>query len=124
MTSSRRNPGSSSADTHIFSALIHNAETFCITLNNAFARRARSLPNTLGNYWDEGNPVQSHNWSIDGDEFIVLCNAEGQHSLWPSAKEIPSGWKQIGPMGSKATCLDWIESNWDDLRPRSLIDGG
>lgn len=60
------------------------------------------------------------NWSIDGDEFMVLVNGEGQHSIWPSAVQVPAGWTQIGPVGPKAECLAFIEANWTDMRPRSL----
>ena len=41
--------------------------------------------------------VKNGNWSIDGDEFVVLVNHEGQHSLWPSALAVPDGWTQTGP---------------------------
>ncbi|HQS13158.1 MAG: MbtH family protein [Sphingomonadales bacterium 35-56-22] len=64
--------------------------------------------------------MNGKNWSIDGDEFIVLVNDEGQHSLWPSAIAIPQGWDQIGPIGSKAECLFFIEEHWTDMRPVSL----
>lgn len=60
------------------------------------------------------------NWSMDGDEFKVLVNDEEQHSLWPSAQPIPKGWKQVGPVGPKQECLDWIEKNWTDIAPKSL----
>ena len=60
------------------------------------------------------------NWSIDGDEFMVLINNEGQHSIWPSALAIPAGWKQVGPVGPKSECLAFIETNWTDMRPISL----
>lgn len=62
------------------------------------------------------------NWSIDGDEFIVIVNKEGQYSLWPSARDIPLGWTQVGPVGAKHECLNWIEGAWTDMRPRSLYD--
>lgn len=61
------------------------------------------------------------NWSIDGDIFIVLMNAEGQHSLWPSAITPPEGWLQIGPTGSKVECLSFVEEHWIDMRPKSLL---
>jgi MbtH protein len=60
------------------------------------------------------------NWSMDGDEFVVLINNEGQHSLWPSAQPVPQGWNRIGPIGSKAQCLAFVEENWTDMRPVSL----
>jgi MbtH protein len=60
------------------------------------------------------------NWNIDGDEFKVLINDEEQHSIWPSAQPIPEGWRQIGPVGPKQECLDWINENWPDIAPLSV----
>ena len=62
------------------------------------------------------------NYSLDGDEFIVLVNNENQHSLWPSSQPVPAGWHRIGPQGMKSVCLEFIEANWTDMRPRSLQD--
>ncbi len=64
--------------------------------------------------------MSGENWSIDGDEFIVLVNDEGQHSVWPSASAVPHGWEQRGPVGSKVECLAFIEEHWTDMRPVSL----
>ncbi len=55
------------------------------------------------------------------DAYLILVNDEGQHSLWPGFREIPAGWTTIGPKGARQECLDWIEANWTDMRPRSLI---
>uniref|UniRef100_A0AAU2JL71 MbtH family protein n=1 Tax=Streptomyces sp. NBC_00049 TaxID=2903617 RepID=A0AAU2JL71_9ACTN len=52
--------------------------------------------------------------------FLVLVNDEDQHSLWPSFSEVPGGWKIAFGEDSRAACLDFIEANWTDLRPRSL----
>ncbi|WP_310620086.1 MbtH family protein [Flexibacterium corallicola] len=59
---------------------------------------------------------------MDEDEFeyIVLINDEEQHSLWPSFKEIPLGWKQVGPTGTKAECLEYVEEAWPDITPLSV----
>jgi len=54
-------------------------------------------------------------------EYLVLVNDEGQHSLWPSFREVPQGWDAIGPRGKRAECLQWIEDHWTDMRPRSLV---
>jgi MbtH protein len=54
--------------------------------------------------------------------FLVLVNAEGQHSIWPSFREVPAGWNSVGPMGNRQTCLDWIEKHWSDMRPKSLVE--
>jgi MbtH protein len=69
---------------------------------------------------DKIDQADGRNWQIDGDEFIVLINAEDQHSLWPSAAPIPAGWGRIGPMGTKAQCHEFIDKNWTDMRPKSL----
>jgi len=53
--------------------------------------------------------------------FHVLINHEKQHSLWPEKLNIPEGWQPIfGPQPRKS-CLDWLVSNWTDLRPSSMI---
>jgi MbtH protein len=75
---------------------------------------------------DEGQAGQD-GLSIEGDSFVVLVNAEGQHSIWPSAKALPDGWTEAAPAASKAECVAFIEANWTDMRPQSLraaMDGG
>jgi len=63
------------------------------------------------------NPFEDEN-----GQYLVIVNNEAQQSLWPSFREIPTGWTPIGPSGSRQECLAWIESNWSDLRPKSLAD--
>jgi MbtH protein len=58
----------------------------------------------------------------DQGDFLVLVNFEAQYSLWPSFREIPPGWNRVGPRGNRKDCLEWIEKNWTDMRPRSLVD--
>lgn len=58
----------------------------------------------------------------DNAEYLVLINDENQHSLWPAWREIPAGWSAVGPKGKRQECLDWIEANWTDMRPKSLIE--
>ncbi|WJY37089.1 MbtH family protein [Streptomyces sp. P9-2B-2] len=53
-------------------------------------------------------------------EFFVLVNDEDQHSLWPTFAEVPSGWRVVLGPESRQRCLDHIEENWTDMRPRSL----
>ncbi|SFY00689.1 MbtH family protein [Streptomyces atratus] len=52
--------------------------------------------------------------------FLVLVNDEGQHSLWPSFAEVPGGWTIVLTENTREECLEYIEANWTDLRPRSL----
>jgi MbtH protein len=57
---------------------------------------------------------------VTGD-YWVLVNDEGQHSLWPAFREVPAGWTAVRPTDKRQACLDWIEANWTDMRPRSLV---
>jgi MbtH protein len=54
--------------------------------------------------------------------FHVLVNDEGQHSLWPAWKDVPAGWTIVHESDTRAACLDYVEKNWTDLRPKSLIE--
>ncbi|MBB6171883.1 MbtH protein [Nocardiopsis mwathae] len=54
--------------------------------------------------------------------FLVLVNDEGQHSLWPSFAEVPAGWRTVFGEDTRDACLAYVEENWTDLRPKSLID--
>jgi MbtH protein len=52
--------------------------------------------------------------------FKVVLNHEGQYSIWPKNRDLPSGWKEDGTEGGKQVCLDHIEKVWTDMRPLSL----
>lgn len=53
-------------------------------------------------------------------EFYVLVNDEDQYSLWPGFAEVPAGWRvALGPE-SRAQCVDYVNANWTDMRPKSL----
>jgi MbtH protein len=54
--------------------------------------------------------------------FLVLINGEGQHSLWPSFAEVPPGWSVAHGEDTRAASLAYIEENWTDMRPKSLIE--
>lgn len=58
----------------------------------------------------------------DNGAFFVLVNHEDQHSLWPVFADIPAGWRVVHGEASRAACLDYVEKNWTDLRPKSLRD--
>ncbi|MFE9429160.1 MbtH family protein [Kitasatospora sp. NPDC006697] len=55
-------------------------------------------------------------------EYVVLTNDENQHSLWPVFAEVPAGWQQVFGKASRQECLDYVEANWTDMRPKSLIE--
>jgi MbtH protein len=57
----------------------------------------------------------------DEASYLVLVNDEGQHSLWPVFAEVPGGWTQVLGPESRPECLRYVEENWTDMRPKSLI---
>lgn len=52
--------------------------------------------------------------------YRVVVNHEEQYSIWPTYREIPVGWRDVGKSGLKNECLDYIEEVWTDMRPLSL----
>ncbi|WP_286247348.1 MbtH family protein [Streptomyces graminofaciens] len=54
--------------------------------------------------------------------YLVLVNDENQHSLWPDFVEVPAGWRMVHGPASRQSCLEHVETNWTDMRPRSLAE--
>ena len=52
--------------------------------------------------------------------YEVVMNLEQQSSIWPTGKDIPSGWEKVGRSGLKTDCVQYIEKIWTDMRPLSL----
>ncbi|MFJ7088064.1 MbtH family protein [Streptomyces griseus] len=50
-------------------------------------------------------------FDADG-EFLVLTNAEGQHSLWPLFAAVPEGWSTAHGPCARPDALDWISAHW------------
>ncbi|MCZ4511397.1 MULTISPECIES: MbtH family protein [Streptomyces] len=61
------------------------------------------------------NPFDDEN-----GRFYVVVNDEDQHSLWPVFAEVPEGWRVVFGEADRAECLEYVEQNWTDLRPKSL----
>ncbi|GAA0914876.1 hypothetical protein GCM10009557_88030 [Virgisporangium ochraceum] len=40
--------------------------------------------------------------------FVVLTNADGDHSLWPTFVDVPAGWTVVHPATGRAACLDHL----------------
>ena len=53
-------------------------------------------------------------------EFIVLINDEEQYSLWSQTIPVPAGWRVVHGPTTKAACLEYVDSVWLDLTPRSV----
>jgi uncharacterized protein YbdZ (MbtH family) len=69
-----------------------------------------------------GDLVSTNPFDDDDGSFFVLVNDEEQHSLWPSFADVPAGWRVVYGEAERAACLDYIEQNWPDIRPKSLRD--
>lgn len=54
--------------------------------------------------------------------YVVLINDEAQYSLWPSFAEVPAGWSVALAETDRAACLEYINENWTDMRPKSLVE--
>jgi MbtH protein len=65
--------------------------------------------------------VATNPFEDEDANYFVLINDEGQHSLWPVFADVPDGWKVIFGEDGRQACLDFIEKNWTDMRPNSLI---
>ncbi|NUK00331.1 MbtH family protein [Streptomyces lunaelactis] len=53
--------------------------------------------------------------------FFVVVNTEGQYSLWPEFAQVPAGWTVSHGAADRSSCLDFINANWTDMRPLSLV---
>jgi MbtH protein len=53
-------------------------------------------------------------------QYKVVANHEEQYSIWFAEREAPLGWREVGKIGTKKECLDYIEHVWKDMRPLSL----
>ncbi|WP_254646936.1 MbtH family protein [Streptomyces sp. GbtcB6] len=62
------------------------------------------------------NPFEDENGT-----YQVLVNDENQHSLWPAWIDVPAGWTVAFGEADRQACLAWIEENWTDIRPASLL---
>ncbi len=67
-----------------------------------------------------GDAVSINPFDDDDGSFCVLVNDEEQHSLWPAFADVPAGWQVVYGEADRAACLDYIEQNWTDIRPKSL----
>lgn len=54
--------------------------------------------------------------------YLVLVNDENQHSLWPDFADVPAGWRAVHGPAARQECLEYVEENWTDMRPRSLAE--
>jgi uncharacterized protein YbdZ (MbtH family) len=64
--------------------------------------------------------VSANPFDDDNGRFCVLVDDEEQHSLWPELADVPADWRVVYGLSDRAACLEYIEQNWPDIRPKSL----
>ncbi|MFD6198098.1 MbtH family protein [Mycobacteriaceae bacterium NPDC060252] len=64
--------------------------------------------------------MQTNPFDDGSGSFLVLVNDQEQHSLWPSFADAPSGWRVVYGRADREACLEYIDANWPDIRPKDL----
>ena len=54
--------------------------------------------------------------SLRTDRYKVVINHEEQYSIIQADQVVSSGWKEVGTIGSKEQCLNYIEEVWTDMK--------
>lgn len=69
----------------------------------------------------DGSASAPNPFDDDNSRFLVLANNEGQHSLWPEFAMVPDGWTVLLGASARNEAVDYVEKNWTDMRPASLV---
>jgi MbtH protein len=64
--------------------------------------------------------VSTNPFEDDTATYLVLRNDEGQYSLWPEFAGVPAGWQVALDRTDRAACVDFINTQWTDMRPASV----
>lgn len=51
----------------------------------------------------------------DTAQFLVLVNEAGQHSLWPTFRAVPDGWRTVHGPDDRASALAYVDEHWPDI---------
>lgn len=54
--------------------------------------------------------------SLRTDQFKVVINHEEQYSIIPADQVLMRGFREVGVMGTKENCLNYIEEVWTDMK--------
>jgi uncharacterized protein YbdZ (MbtH family) len=65
--------------------------------------------------------VSTNPFDDENGRFHIVVNDEDQHSLWPAFAGVPEGWRVVFGEASRSECLEYVEKNWTDMRPLSLV---
>ena len=52
--------------------------------------------------------------------FTSWSTTKSNNRLWPAPADVPAGGRVVCGEADRAACLDYIEQNWPDIRPKSL----
>jgi len=50
------------------------------------------------------------------DRYKVVINHEEQYSIIQADQLVSRGWREVGKIGSKEQCLNYIEEVWTDMK--------
>jgi len=67
-----------------------------------------------------GDPMSTNLSATTTRSILVLLSDEEQDSLWSAFSNLPAGWQVGYGNADRAAWLDDIETNWTDIRTRSL----
>jgi uncharacterized protein YbdZ (MbtH family) len=67
-----------------------------------------------------GELVSINPFDGDNGSFFVLVDDEEQHDRWPGFVDVAAGWRVVYGGVDRAGCLDYVEQDWTDVRPKSL----
>ncbi|BBY96220.1 hypothetical protein MGALJ_58890 [Mycobacterium gallinarum] len=96
----------------------NRARDFAETLTDSIGLQyGGTVPAEVDKVWSN---VSINPFDDDNGSFFVLVNDEEQHSLWPTFSDVPPGWRVVYGEADRAACLEYIEQNWADIRPKSL----
>jgi MbtH protein len=56
--------------------------------------------------------------------YLVILNAEGQHSLWPDFLTVPEGWQPIHGPVDRVSSMAFIDAHWTGLQALGPITKG
>ena len=51
------------------------------------------------------------------DSYKVVINHEEQYSILPVNQRLPRGLREVGKVGTKKVCLQYVDEVWTDMRP-------
>ncbi|MGB3622481.1 MbtH family protein [Ketobacter sp. MCCC 1A13808] len=64
---------------------------------------------------------QKNPFDDESHAFLLLINHLGQYSLWPDFSKVPDGWEVILGPDTRAVCIEYVEQNWNDIRPQYSV---